>query len=156
MNDSRRYRWMRFSALAVILLMAIGCSNPSAPVPQSAVSISVPDAKQIIIACFYDDKDLPPLTYALNQKQRGKIVGHLRKLNWKGTGTPLAEIGMIRPDIDVLLTDESGNIHTYQLYWTYNSLADQGSGLLLNATNISKLRGEITIVTGLSSVPQPN
>lgn len=137
------------AAMLVLPLSAIGCTtaNPS---------LSVPDAKSITIVCYCENRDLPPLTFSdLNAKQRTDVVNHLRNLSWTEAGKSLAEIGMIRPDIDILLTDKSDRLHTYQLYWTYDSLADQDSGLLLTVTDISKLRGEVTSITGLSSVPQP-
>jgi hypothetical protein len=154
-NHFQRWLYVPLAALVGITCILIGYGESVAPISESITSLSAPDSNRITIACFYDDKDLPPLTFGLNPNQCAKIVGHLRNLKWNSPGGALAEFGMIRPDIDILLTDESGNSHTYQLYWTNNSFADQDSGLLFETTNISELRGEITLVTGLFSGPQP-
>jgi len=137
------------TAMIILPLLFNGCSR-------SSTSLTVPDAKSITIACFYDEQDLPPLTFVVtNAKQLADIVKHLRDLRWTQPGTPLAEIGMRRPDIDVLLTDKFDKLHTYRLYWGSDSFVDTDSGLLLTVTDISKLRAEVTSITGLTAAPQP-
>ncbi|MDA9856557.1 hypothetical protein N9D23_00425 [Rubripirellula sp.] len=117
--------------------------------------LNVPHAKSMAIICFYENQDIAPLTFVItNAKQRVEIVKSLNDLRWTQPGTPLAEIGMIRPDIDILVTDDVGKSHTYQLYWTNHSLVDQDSALLLRVTDISQLRAQVTTITGLSSWPK--
>ncbi|MCA8991240.1 MAG: hypothetical protein KDA88_04635 [Planctomycetaceae bacterium] len=138
---------------AIFLPLVHGCGSESSTKQTSA--LTVPDAKDLTIVCFHDNKDLPPLKFVVsNAKQRADIVKSLRDLRWTEPGWPLAEIGMPRPDIDLLLADDAGRVHTYQLFWSGNGLLDQDSGLALGVTDISKLRTHVTSITGLSSTPQ--
>ena len=136
------------AALFALPLLINGCSN-------SNTALSVRDAKSITIVCFYRNQELPPVTFATNAKQRADIVEHLRNLRWTELGLPLDEIKMIAPDIKILLTDNLDRLHTYELYWTKNVLVDQDSERLFDVTDISKLRAEVTSISGLSSPPVP-
>ena len=142
----------RLLSLIVAPLLMIGCTqSPATPTPVR--SLHVPTPKRVEISCYFDDKELPPKTFLLDESQANQIVTCLNKVRWKSGTASLAEIKLVHPDVAILLTDETGRQHTFQFYWSDESFLDQQQGLLLTSTDLSGLRREVTAITGLNSTP---
>lgn len=160
MNADVAYRHSRVGLASVLMLQAgtVGCDNDlpccGVPVTESIPGLTVPEAAEIAIDCFYQHHDIPPIQFAVTTKeQRDKIVEAIRELRWSNSGSQLEEISMRHPDIDILLTGELGKLRTYRLFWRGDGFVDEDSMQLLTVDNIIPLRNEVTAVTKLTSYP---
>ena len=157
--EFERFRYGQQLSIAIwagltFSLFSLGSYIDETAKDKGPTSLTVPKARDVTIVCFYENQELPPLKFVANEGQREDIVLNLRALRWKEPGERLAEIDLIRPDIDFLLTDEFGTLHTYQCYWDHNSLLEQSTARLFVVNDISGLMSSITSVTGLKAAPR--
>ncbi len=113
----------------------------------------VPDAQAVTIVCFYQDPVHDPATFEVTSlKHRDAVVNSMRNVRWIPTDIEPSRTCSFAPhDFEILLTDDSGKVHTYRYYWHHNSLfADHDHSV---PENLPQLRAQVTAITGLSSSP---
>ncbi len=116
----------------------------------------VPDAQAMTIACFYQDpwSPPPPLTFQVaNAERREAVVTSLRDLRWIPTSLdPSRTVSFVPWDFDIMLTDNSGKLHTYHFYWGCDGFVGSHDGSV--PENLQRLCEQVTLITGLSSRPK--
>lgn len=113
----------------------------------------VPDAQAVTIVCFYQDPVHDPLTLEVRSaKHRDAVVNCMRNVRWIPTDIePSRTVSFVPPDFEILLTDDSGKLHTYRYYWHSNSLYGDHDHSV--PEYLLQLRAQVSALTGLSSSP---
>lgn len=122
----------RLCLLLVLVVSMTGCKDtPVVP----------PDAARLSVSCQFPDAPDERVHFDVaSPAMRSRFVAALRTVDWSQPGEDLAVAGDLpAPDIELTLTDKSGNSQMYQFFWTGDVILDPHAARLLDA-DVTDLR----------------
>jgi hypothetical protein len=114
----------------------------------------VPDAKAVTIVFYHQTPVGDSLMFEVTSAEdRDAVVNCIRNVRWIPTDIdPNRTVSFVPHDFEIMLTDNSGKLHTYRFYWNYDCMFGDHDGSVWE--NVPQLRAQITAITVLSSHPK--